>query len=251
MPFWTRPQTQPIAPSRRQRKRMERSQRKAQRRWRRRLLRWGFAAGAFVVGLAVVVSLLITSLPRSQTPTSPSPTPEPTPPPGSTPTPTPILTPVSVATAHSEVRRPPEQGAAHIPVGTTAHPPYNTIPPTSGWHWPIADAWGIKTTPREDELLVHNLEHGGVIASYDPELLSPEQVKSLEDIFRRQKDFPCYLIVTPYRRPIVDQQTGLRYPLALTAWTAIQYLVSVDEAVIQRFIDQFRNRGPERVACTP
>lgn len=247
MPFWKRPQT--VEPMRRQRKRMERSQRKAQRRWRRRLLRWGVAAGVFVVGLAVVVSLLITSLPPSRTP--PSPTPEPTPAPGSTPTPTPILTPVGTATTHSELRRPPSQGAAHIPVGTTGHPPYNTIPPTSGWHWPIADAWGIKTIPREDELLLHNLEHGGVIASYDPGLLSPEQVKALEDIFRRQKDFPCYLIVTPYSRPIVDQQTGLRYPIALTAWTAIQYLVSVDEAVIQSFIDQLRNRGPEKVACTP
>ncbi|MFN3974938.1 MAG: DUF3105 domain-containing protein [Dehalococcoidia bacterium] len=250
MPFWTRPQTQPIGPSRRQRKRMERYQRKAQRRWRRRLLRWGFAAGAFVVGLAVVVSLLITSLPPRSQPSPSSPTPEPTPPPGSTPTPTPVLTPVGIATTHSEVRRPPSQGAAHINQGAS-HPPYNTTPPTSGWHWGIADAWGIKTTPREDELLIHNLEHGGVIASYDPELLSPEQVGALEGIFRSQKDFPCYLIVTPYNRPIVDQQTGLRYPLALTAWTAIQYLASVDKVVIQRFIDQFRNRGPERVACTP
>ncbi|GBD11350.1 hypothetical protein HRbin23_01013 [bacterium HR23] len=247
MPFWRRPEPQPPASTRRQGKRMERARRKAQRRFRRRLMRWGFAAGAFVVGLAVVVSLLLTSLPRSRAPAA---TPGQTPLPGPTPTPPPILTPVATTTAPSELRRPPSQGAAHINP-EDPHPPYNTTPPTSGWHWPYADSWGIKTTPREDELLVHNLEHGGVIASYDRELLTPEQVKALEDIFRRQREFPCYLIVTPYPRPIVDQQTGLRYPLALTAWTAIQYLANVDEEAIQKFIDQFRNRGPERVACTP
>ena len=56
-----------------------------------------------------------------------------------------------------------DQGAVHIAPGQD-HPPYNSAPATSGWHLgqPLAPApWGVHDEVLRDEVLVHNLEHGG------------------------------------------------------------------------------------------
>ncbi len=53
----------------------------------------------------------------------------------------------------------------HIQPGQT-HPPYNSNPPTNGWHYPVWADWGIYTQTIPDEYLVHNLEHGGIWISY-------------------------------------------------------------------------------------
>ena len=44
---------------------------------------------------------------------------------------------------------------------------YPSYPPTSGPHWPGATSWGFHTEPVPDERAIHNLEHGGVVASYN------------------------------------------------------------------------------------
>lgn len=44
---------------------------------------------------------------------------------------------------------------------------YNSIPPVGGPHWPVPAAWGNSTVPVPDERAVHNMEHGGVVVSYN------------------------------------------------------------------------------------
>ena len=132
------------------------------------------------------------------------------------------------------------QGREHVQPGES-HPPYISVPPTSGWHYPFTASWGIHSSQIQDAAQVHNLEHGGVFIQYDTE--DTELIAQMQTIAERQSGFPCYLIVAPYE--------GLDQPIALTAWGVPQRLGSYDERAIQEFINAYRAHGPERVPCTP
>lgn len=134
----------------------------------------------------------------------------------------------------------PVQGFEHISTGSP-HPPYNSKPPTSGWHYPTPMPWiGIYTDPIKDEYQLHNLEHGGVMMQYKPGF---GEVKRLESLVRklRKKAKYCKLILAPY--------PGLDKNIALTAWGYIDKFDEYDEARIIGFINAHIDRGPERVPC--
>jgi hypothetical protein len=131
------------------------------------------------------------------------------------------------------------QGAAHIQPGAS-HPAYNSNPPTSGWHYDTPALPGVYDEPIVDETLIHNLEHGYVIISYNCSLLEgigcdelKTNLKSLFDLKRGWK-----IIVVP--RPALD--TGI----ALTAWDNIDKFNNYDQGRIENFITQFRDQGPEK-----
>ncbi|MDR7537735.1 MAG: DUF3105 domain-containing protein [Armatimonadota bacterium] len=132
------------------------------------------------------------------------------------------------------VERYPEQGTAHIRLGDPP-PAYNSNPPTSGWHTPQDAPWGSHRTVIPDEVLVHNLEHGGIWISYrdgdDGALV--ERLEALASRYRSK------VIVTP--RPAND------VPIAVAAWTRLMKLDAYEEEKIVGFINAYKNRGPERV----
>lgn len=132
------------------------------------------------------------------------------------------------------------QGRDHIKQGD-AHLPYNTVPPTSGPHYEQSAPWGIHTQPVQDELQVHNLEHGGVMIQYNTQ--DQTLISKLEQVAKTQPNYPCYLIVAPY--PTISS------PIALTAWGYILNLQQYDETQIVSFIKEYRDKGPERVVCNP
>ena len=125
-------------------------------------------------------------------------------------------------------------GSVHIGVGQS-HPPYNSNPPTSGWHAPQAVAWGSSRTEVPDEMILHNLEHGGIWISYrDPhDTALVEQLEALGSRYRSK------VLVTP--RPGNDRA------VAVAAWERLLKLDAYDERRIVEFIAAYRNRGPERV----
>ena len=59
----------------------------------------------------------------------------------------------------------PTLGRDHITLGDP-HIPYNSDPPTSGPHASPVES-GFYDTPIPDENIIHNLEHGFVVMSYD------------------------------------------------------------------------------------
>jgi len=126
----------------------------------------------------------------------------------------------------------------HVPEGTTVE--YSTNPPTSGQHWASTAQWGVYTSrPPVDERLVHNLEHGGVIISYNPEQLDAptiDQLETLADELYRER--PC-IVLTP-RETIQDDK-----PFALAAWGVLALLDDYDEAAIRAFWRDHVARGPE------
>jgi hypothetical protein len=122
-----------------------------------------------------------------------------------------------------------DMGREHVPTGQTVT--YNSVPPTSGQHWaaPAAPApWGIKDTNLPNEVTTHNLEHGGIVIAYNN--LSSSEVDQLKTIARNlmSSGFPK-VIVEPYPK-LSDAK------VALTAWTWLYKLPTVDQTQIIRFV---------------
>lgn len=193
---------------------------------------------------------------ESQSASAPDPSPDPTPaislgtlPPPPFPTPEPVPpTPTVVPPTLSEV--PVTEGPVIVNVmpsrdhfpnqwDITAVVPegYNTVPPTSGQHW---DAWsdcGFYNYPLPDELLVHNLEHGNIIVSYN--LNDEADIQSLRDAVDAIPLAAEYAIVRRYHRI----PEGM---VAITTWGVLDRMMGVDPERIARFFRDYPgNTGPE------
>ncbi len=131
----------------------------------------------------------------------------------------------------------PIQGQQHVAPGEM-HPPYNSDPPTSGWHYDTPLDAGFYEQPAPDEQLVHNLEHGHVVIAYDCSRLADcegakEQLRGIVKRFNGWK-------VTVVPRQNADAA------IALTAWGRIDKLDRFDEKRIVAFVNAWRDRGPEK-----
>ncbi len=121
-------------------------------------------------------------------------------------------------------------GATHIAPGED-HPAYNSIPATSGWHLgqPLAPApWGVHIDVLEDEVLLHNLEHGGVGVHYDCPDGCAELVQQLSELVTTAANRGGKVIMSPY--PSMDST------ITLTAWTFIHQLDAFDEDRVRDFL---------------
>lgn len=144
----------------------------------------------------------------------------------------------------------PDQGNEHISTLDTPHPPYNSEPPTSGWHIPFIAKWGVHTQPVPLELQVHNLEDGGVVIQYSCPTPCPDLVKKLDRLATRILDRTearyHHLIVAPW-----PPNQRLPFRLALTAWGRIDRLDAYDEARIVRFIEAYIGVDHHKGAQSP
>ena len=137
------------------------------------------------------------------------------------------------------------QGNTHINEGAD-HPPYNSMPATSGWHYtqPLAPVkWGVHNEFIPDEKRLHNLEHGGISITYDPNRATEELIKSLEEILTNagaEKFFE--ILLSPY--------PGTQNTINLTSWTFIDSFDDFDKKRINDFIKSHHNsaNAPERLA---
>ncbi len=148
-----------------------------------------------------------------------------------------LLVQSNVALAGAPGERIPIQGADHIADGQS-HPPYNSDPPTSGPHYINPLDAGFYDTPQLDERLVHNLEHGHIVIAYDCSRLADcettkQQLRGIFDSYDGWK-----MVVVPRQNKDAA--------LALTAWGWLDKMDSFDGARIRKFIDAWRDKGPER-----
>ena len=131
----------------------------------------------------------------------------------------------------------PSLGRDHIALGD-AHIPYNSDPPTSGPHAdPVEN--GFYDTPIPDENIIHNLEHGFVVISYD--------CNQLEDCDSVKANLRNVLNQYDSHQLIAVARENRDAPIALTAWQRIDLLDSYDEERITAFIEAWRARAPENV----
>lgn len=130
----------------------------------------------------------------------------------------------------------PIQGQIHIKRGEK-HPAYNSNPPTSGWHYGDGvGGSGIHNSEVPDELLVHSLEHGAVILSYN-ETLPKDDVEKLKKIFTQTTG-----------KGIMVPRTNLDAPVALTSWGRLLKLQTINEGTIKAFFAINSGKGPEVVS---
>ena len=132
------------------------------------------------------------------------------------------------------------QGATHI-LRSDTHPEYNSVPATSGWHYADLSAparWGIHNQHIPDEVLIHNMEHAGVIVHYNCSEDCDELIEQLELIVKRASK----VILTP--NPDIDTT------IALTAWTFLDKFDEFDKDRIEAFINAHVNssNAPEPFA---
>jgi hypothetical protein len=131
----------------------------------------------------------------------------------------------------------PNLGQGHLDPGGK-YTKYNSTPPTSGPHDPAPAPCGVTTEPIANEVQVHDLEHGVIMVQYRPGL-EAAQVSRLEALGR---SYSSHVIVAPY--------PGLPTAVAATAWTRLMTLDNADTGKLRRFIDLYRQKGPEQgVAC--
>ena len=137
-----------------------------------------------------------------------------------------------------------DAGNQHIPPGV-AGTGYATRPATSGPHWfaaetpagvPAPARWGTYDEPLPDEVLVHNLEHGGIGLHYDCPEGCADIVSQLEDFIPRNRS---QFILSPY--------SGMESRIAITAWRHHMFLDEIDEDAIVEFIEAYQDRALESV----
>lgn len=138
------------------------------------------------------------------------------------------------------------QGQEHIQQGQS-HAAYNSEPASSGPHYSDSSSpaeWGIYTEEVSEEVFIHNEEHGGVIVTYQPELLASDQLKKLQALFiapYSNKEFsPVKAIVTPRAKNT--------HAIQLAAWNYTLNLDQYDEATIIKFFKQHAGIAPESTA---
>jgi len=91
----------------------------------------------------------------------------------------------------------PSLGNEHIPFGSRSPIEYNTVPPSSGPHYSNIIQWDIYDKPIPYELLVHNLEDGGVTIYYQCEEPCPELVQQLSEAITPYLDYNWHVVVSP------------------------------------------------------
>lgn len=196
-------------------------------------------------------STLLTATPWSAdptaTPTPPAPAPAATtpppptvPPPSATPTPRfPSLSdvPVTEGAIRTTIMASRDHFPSQMRIDSVESGGYNTVPPTSGRHWGAWSDCGFYNYPLPDELLVHNLEHGNIIVSYN--LNDDAQVSALRDAIDAIPLAAEYAIVRRYN----DIPEGM---VAITTWGVLDRMMGVDPQRIARFFRDFPgNTGPE------
>ena len=116
--------------------------------------------------------------------------------------------------------------------------PNVAIPPTSGRHWDRWASCGFYTEPVPDERIVHNMEHGNIIVSYN--LTDPAAIDALKAAYEAIDLTTAWGVARPY--------DGIAEgAVALTTWGVVDGpMVGVDAARIERFFDAYAGKlGPE------
>ena len=133
----------------------------------------------------------------------------------------------------------PVLSAEHIAEGTLAT--YNSQPATSGEHWPIPARCGFYDEQLPDERVVHNLEHGNIVVSYNFPLES--DVSVLRDVLNDIGLNRLWGVARSYDQ-IPEGQ------VALSAWGVMDSFAGANPERISRFFETYAgNLGLEQFPC--
>lgn len=136
-----------------------------------------------------------------------------------------------------------EIGREHVGLNAPLSKPYNSNPPSSGAHYGSPANSGVYDYEVNDEIFIHNLEHGGIWIAYRPGVSAQaiEDLKSIVKEFRGSK-----IVMAPRSANDAD--------IAIVAWTRVAKFDLTDGVLseqqkneLRRFYRAFKNHGPEFV----
>jgi len=118
---------------------------------------------------------------------------------------------------------------------------YSTSPATSGDHWATPASCGFYEDGLPDEQIVHNLEHGNIVVSYN--LASDEEVDQLRDALDGVGLSEIWGVIRSYDK--IPSGT-----VSLAAWGVLDTMQGADRERIKTFFDTYGgNMGPESFIC--
>ena len=130
----------------------------------------------------------------------------------------------------------------HVPEGQNVE--YNSVPPTSGNHWPRWSNCGFFGPEVEvpDERIVHNLEHSNIVVSYN--LTSPAEIDQLREVMN-DIGLANTLGVTRFYSEIPPGT------VALSAWGVSDTMEGIEKDRIEKFFETYAGTlGPEgNITC--
>ncbi len=146
----------------------------------------------------------------------------------------------AAAAAGCTLTNPPEESRGHDTKTFTAAD-YQTNPPTSGAHDPVAAQDGVYDPGNNPPLgqLVHTLEHGRIDVQYKPGT-DPRLVAQLKTFVAENG---------PYHMVLFQNQTGMKPQVAVTAW---DHALSCPKPgpkmwdALRTFRDTHLDQGPEK-----
>jgi Protein of unknown function (DUF3105) len=128
---------------------------------------------------------------------------------------------------------------------------WNSNPPTSGPHYGQWALWGAYDRPVPLTMSTHNLEHGGIVMHYGPQV-PPAEVEKLRDFYRED---PNAMLLAPL--PSAGNKiiaSAWYYDEARGEDNSTYYGegeqitgTKVDEDALAAFRDEFRYKGRERI----
>ena len=125
---------------------------------------------------------------------------------------------------------------------------YSVLPPVGGPHNPVWMNAGVYTKPVPTERAVHNLEHGAVWITYNPNL-SKADIAKLTAFVKKQSliaegasevgfsgESNRYIDLSPWA------SNSLPTPIVISAWGYQLRVTSPTDPRLQTFVDTFRNQ---------
>ncbi len=151
---------------------------------------------------------------------------------------------LSDAACNGAIVRNPEQDSPHQEPGTAIA--FRDNPPTNGPHYGVWARWGIYRDVLPRGYWVHNLEHGGIVLLYRPDVPAAQR-DALEAFAMGLPPDPMCAPEGVRRRIIVTPDPMLPSPFAAVAWSHAYRADCVDTATLERFVLTLTAQSPENI----
>jgi len=150
-----------------------------------------------------------------------------------------FLMPKPVAAQGHQV--PIEGNRQHLPQGQVI--PYRNRPPSSGDHYDQPAGYGFFQRDIPTGNWVHDLEHGGIVVLYRPDLCDQACQNQLQDTYNSA---PSSTLFPGTRKMLVTPYSDMDHAIASVAWGWLDEMDAFDKDRILAFYKAHVDKGPEQ-----
>jgi hypothetical protein len=144
--------------------------------------------------------------------------------------------------ASAQGRQVPIEGNRnHVAQGTVIT--YHNRPPSSGDHYDQPAGYGFFQREIPTGNWVHDLEHGGIVVLYRPDLCDQACQSQLQETYNTA---PVSQLFPGTRKMLVTPYQDMDHAIAVVAWGWVDELDSFDKDRILAFYRAHVDRGPEQ-----